>query len=139
MEKVQWIVEGMTCSNCALTVNNYLQKQGAEQVKVNPITGEVSFGVELISRLIIWRLMDDLPFEIAETAHAMRRAFDRRADRTEAADHHGRPVADPLQRSRHVRDLLVDHSLFFSLPADKVRPTLLREGIGELDEIGKRL
>ncbi|MHA4843701.1 heavy metal translocating P-type ATPase [Flavitalea antarctica] len=46
MEKVQWIVEGMTCSNCALTVNNYLQKQGAEQVKVNPITGEVSFGVE---------------------------------------------------------------------------------------------
>jgi Cu+-exporting ATPase len=46
MEKVQWVVEGMTCSNCALTVNNYLQKQGLEQVKVNPITGEVSFGVE---------------------------------------------------------------------------------------------
>ncbi|MET0298553.1 MAG: cation-translocating P-type ATPase [Flavitalea sp.] len=43
MEKVQWIVEGMTCSNCALTVNNYLQKQGMEQVKVNPLNGEVSF------------------------------------------------------------------------------------------------
>ncbi|HTE26764.1 heavy metal translocating P-type ATPase [Flavitalea sp.] len=46
MEKVQWIVEGMTCSNCALTVNNYLQKQGLEQVKVNPINGEVSFQIE---------------------------------------------------------------------------------------------
>ena len=45
MEKVQWIVEGMTCSNCALTVNNYLQKQGLQQVKVNPITGEVSFQI----------------------------------------------------------------------------------------------
>jgi Cu+-exporting ATPase len=46
MEKVQWIIEGMTCSNCALTVNNYLQKQGLEQVKVNPINGEVSFQIE---------------------------------------------------------------------------------------------
>jgi P-type Cu+ transporter len=46
MEKVQWIVEGMTCSNCALTVNNYLQKQGLEQVKVNPINGEVSFQIK---------------------------------------------------------------------------------------------
>lgn len=35
--------------------------------------------VELISLLIICGPMEDLPFEIAETAHAMRRAFDRRA------------------------------------------------------------
>ena len=43
MENVQWKLEGMTCSNCALTVNNYLQKQGMKEVKVNPISGDVSF------------------------------------------------------------------------------------------------
>lgn len=36
-------------------------------------------GIELISTLIICVPMEDLPFEIAETAHALRRAFDRRA------------------------------------------------------------
>ena len=43
MEKVQWKVAGMTCSNCALTVNKYLQQQGAQSVVVNPIDGDVSF------------------------------------------------------------------------------------------------
>lgn len=43
MEDVQWKVEGMTCSNCALTVNKYLQKEGAQDVVVNPISGEVTF------------------------------------------------------------------------------------------------
>ncbi|MBC7937541.1 MAG: cadmium-translocating P-type ATPase [Rhizobacter sp.] len=33
----------MTCSNCALSVNKYLQKEGAQDVKVNPIDGAVSF------------------------------------------------------------------------------------------------
>lgn len=35
--------------------------------------------VDLVSRLIICHAMEDLPFEIGETAHALRRAFDRRA------------------------------------------------------------
>ena len=43
MEKIQWKVEGMTCANCALTVNKYLQQQGAKSVVVNPIDGDVSF------------------------------------------------------------------------------------------------
>lgn len=43
MEKVNWTVEGMTCSNCALSVNNYLQKEGLKNVKVNFIGGDVSF------------------------------------------------------------------------------------------------
>ena len=33
----------MTCSNCALSISNYLQKQGLKNVKVNPIDGDVSF------------------------------------------------------------------------------------------------
>ena len=43
MEKVNWKVEGMTCSNCALSVNKVLQKQGMEQIAVNPISGDVVF------------------------------------------------------------------------------------------------
>ena len=43
MEKVIWKVDGMTCSNCALTISKYLQKEGQQHVKVNPINGEVIF------------------------------------------------------------------------------------------------
>jgi P-type Cu+ transporter len=43
MENVQWKVEGMTCANCALTIHKYLEKEGASNVKVNPIGGDVSF------------------------------------------------------------------------------------------------
>ena len=43
MEKVDWKVEGMTCTNCALTINRYLEKEGLKDVNVNFIGGEVSF------------------------------------------------------------------------------------------------
>ena len=43
MEKVSWKVEGMTCSNCALSVDKVLQKQGMRGISVNPISGEVIF------------------------------------------------------------------------------------------------
>ncbi len=43
MEKIKWKVDGMTCSNCALTVHKYLEKEGMNEVKVNLITGDISF------------------------------------------------------------------------------------------------
>jgi Cu+-exporting ATPase len=43
MEKVAWKVEGMTCANCALSVNKTLGKQGMQNVAVNPMTGDVTF------------------------------------------------------------------------------------------------
>lgn len=43
METVNLKVEGMTCSNCALTISKYLQQQGLKNVKVNPLDGDVSF------------------------------------------------------------------------------------------------
>ncbi len=61
MEKVDWKVEGMTCTNCALSINRYLQKEGLKDVKVNFIGGEVSFELngnktkeELPKELQIW-------------------------------------------------------------------------------------
>lgn len=46
MQQVAWKVEGMTCSNCALSISKYLDKQGMKAVKVNPIDGEVRFSAE---------------------------------------------------------------------------------------------
>ncbi len=43
MEKINWKVDGMTCSNCALSVHKYLEKEGLNEVKVNLITGDISF------------------------------------------------------------------------------------------------
>ncbi|MCW3074224.1 MAG: ATPase [Flaviaesturariibacter sp.] len=45
VEKVQWKVDGMTCSNCALTVHKYLEGKGAKNVAVSVINGDVSFDV----------------------------------------------------------------------------------------------
>ena len=45
MEKVEWKVKGMTCTNCALSINKYLEKEGLSEVKVNFIGGEVSFNL----------------------------------------------------------------------------------------------
>ncbi len=43
MEKIQWQVEGMDCSNCALTIRKYLEKKGGQDVRVNFATGDVGF------------------------------------------------------------------------------------------------
>ena len=45
MEKVAWKVEGMSCTNCALTIDQYLKKQGLTDINVNFINSEVSFGL----------------------------------------------------------------------------------------------
>jgi Cu+-exporting ATPase len=43
METIQWKVDGMTCANCALTINKYLDKKGMQNIRINPIDAEVSF------------------------------------------------------------------------------------------------
>src|SRR3954454_23709684 len=43
MEKVNWKIEGMSCSNCALTIQKYLKEKGLENVRVNFIGGDATF------------------------------------------------------------------------------------------------
>jgi len=45
MEKVNLKIEGMSCTNCALTIQKYLEGKGLENVRVNFIGGEASFDV----------------------------------------------------------------------------------------------
>lgn len=45
METVNWKVDGMDCSNCVLTIRQYLEKKGLQDVKVNLAGGDVSFTI----------------------------------------------------------------------------------------------
>ena len=46
MEQVQWKVDGMDCTTCALNIHKYLEKQGMKNVKVNFATGDVLFDAD---------------------------------------------------------------------------------------------
>src|ERR1043166_8735563 len=66
MEKVQWKVEGMTCSNCALTLHKFLEKKGMKDVRVNAIGGEVSFELnDIHAKEEIARGIKDLGYQVA--------------------------------------------------------------------------
>ncbi|HEY4110035.1 cation-translocating P-type ATPase [Puia sp.] len=43
METINWKVEGMSCSTCALTINKYLEKKGLQNIRVSLASGDVSF------------------------------------------------------------------------------------------------
>ena len=42
-QEIHWKVQGMSCTNCALSIEKYLEKKGQKNVKVNFIGGDVSF------------------------------------------------------------------------------------------------
>ena len=43
MEHVQLKVDGMSCTNCALSIHKYLENQGVTEPKVSFMEGEVQF------------------------------------------------------------------------------------------------
>ena len=43
MENIQWKVDGMSCTNCALSIHKYLQKEGISDPKVSFMEGEIQF------------------------------------------------------------------------------------------------
>lgn len=70
MEKINWKVSGMSCTNCALTIDKYLNKQGLKDVKVNFIGGDVSFELpDGMNKTDIQKGIDSLGYQVvtAET------------------------------------------------------------------------
>ena len=68
MEKVQWKVEGMDCTTCALNINKYLEKQGMKNVKVNFATGDVIFDTDLaVTNEKISKGILDLGYKVVDT------------------------------------------------------------------------
>ncbi len=43
METINWKIEGMSCSTCALTIGKFLERKGMQNVKVSLASGDVSF------------------------------------------------------------------------------------------------
>jgi P-type Cu+ transporter len=43
METINWKIEGMSCSTCALTIGKFLEKEGLQNIKVSLASGDVSF------------------------------------------------------------------------------------------------
>ncbi len=65
MEKVDWKVAGMSCTNCALTIDKYLHGKGLEDIRVNFLGGDVSFNIpEGINKLDIQKGIDGLGYQV---------------------------------------------------------------------------
>jgi len=66
MESINWKVEGMSCSNCALTINKYLEKNGMKNIKVSLTGGDVSFDMNAEKdQQEIKKGIEDLGYKVA--------------------------------------------------------------------------
>jgi Cu+-exporting ATPase len=78
MEKVNWKVSGMSCTNCALTIDKYLYGKGMQDVRVNFLGGEVSFQLpDGINKDQIQEGIDGLGYQVKNgaTIHTKKRFF----------------------------------------------------------------
>jgi P-type Cu+ transporter len=67
MEKVEWKVEGMDCTTCALNIHKYLEKKGMKNIRVNFATGNVSFDINgQFNEKEIATGINGLGYEVAE-------------------------------------------------------------------------
>jgi Cu+-exporting ATPase len=71
MENIRWKVEGMDCSNCALTIRRYLEKEGVQNIKVNFVDGDVAFDLNgSSSAQQIQKGIDALGYKVTGTLEA---------------------------------------------------------------------
>jgi Cu+-exporting ATPase len=69
MEKVNWKVSGMSCTNCALTIDKFLKEKGMQDVRVNFLGGEVSFQLpDGINKNNIQEGIDGLGYQVKNGA-----------------------------------------------------------------------
>lgn len=60
-------VEGMTCGNCAMSITNYLKKEGVKNAVANSSTGDLSFTIEDESKLeSLYAGIENLGFKVNE-------------------------------------------------------------------------
>ncbi len=116
METINWKIDGMSCSTCALTISKYLEKKGLQNIKVSLASGDVSFDTPgQLDRVQIQKGIQDLGYTVAKE------------------DIPGAPVKRPM--NKHLR------YLFFCLPFTGVLllPMPLSYLAGGLHGSGSRL
>jgi len=82
METINWKVDGMSCSNCALTIGKYLENAGLKNVKVSLVGGEVSFEKnEAISSQIIQKGIEGLGYSVVNESTAVSKSSRRKLNK----------------------------------------------------------
>jgi len=67
METINWKIEGMSCSTCALTINKYLEKKGLHNIRVSLASGDVSFdSTDQLDKQQIRKGLHDLGYTVAK-------------------------------------------------------------------------
>jgi Cu+-exporting ATPase len=65
MEHIQLKVDGMSCTNCALSIHKYLEKEGAVEPKVSFMEGEVQFDLPAnLKKEILVKGITNLGFKV---------------------------------------------------------------------------
>ena len=85
MESVQWKVDGMSCTNCALSIHKYLQTKGISEPKVNFMEGEVQFVMpENIDKDMLIKGIQSLGYKVRgqEEAGAKKKWLDNNGERS---------------------------------------------------------
>ncbi|MGI9138508.1 MAG: heavy metal translocating P-type ATPase, partial [Sediminibacterium sp.] len=85
MESVQWKVDGMSCTNCALSIHKYLQTKGISEPKVNFMEGEVQFEMpENLNKETLIKGIQGLGYKVRgqEEATAKKKWLDTNGERT---------------------------------------------------------
>jgi Cu+-exporting ATPase len=76
MEKVNLEITGMSCTNCALTVERFLKDKGLTEVKVNFLGGDASFIQSTDSPLAdIKKGLSSLGYPVKETGEVVKKKF----------------------------------------------------------------
>jgi Cu+-exporting ATPase len=84
MEKVQWKVDGMSCTNCALSIHKFLQSNGILEPKVSFMEGEVQFEMpEITNKEKLIKGIQNLGYKVRgqEEAAPKKKLLDNNRDR----------------------------------------------------------
>lgn len=84
MENIQWKVDGMSCTNCALSIHKYLSSKGIQEPKVNFMEGEVQFElVDTAQKPALIKGIQDLGYKVRgqETEAVGKKWLDNNKDR----------------------------------------------------------
>ena len=63
-------IEGMTCINCARSIEKYLEKKGAEEIKVDFLSGDANFIMTSYNRKEVAQEIENLGYHVKEQTHA---------------------------------------------------------------------
>jgi len=120
MEKVQWKVDGMSCTNCALSIHKYLQSNGIVEPKVSFMEGEVQFELpELNSKEKLIKGIQSLGYKVRgqEEAAPKKNFLDNNRDRALFCFLFAAPLVAHMLPGVHWHFMMNPYvQLFFTLP-----------------------